>query len=361
MRILPKLEALEPLLVAGSELGENELARRASWPYPPGRYTLYKGQDANSWNCDIFLFIALVRDKINKSRESLTGPEAVAVENLLPISQCILLFRSTEALDPRDKIYAFLGMSHDRNLDALAPLLPDYTLSPQEVYIKWSKSMLRSDAHLCLLSMVEDLSLRKIKSLPSWVPDFSTDCRPIPFRVPSPLPFSASRGLGAMDISFPELGVLEVLGFRLNEVAALARNSDLEKGGLTAIAKFLSALPRVMMIKKPIDVDDPQLPSATIDLTKYIPQSRLEVYWRTLITDRLRGEHPAPEACGQAMKINYRRWISRMAANTLGNITSIEDFSTKWQKFWDENLAFESMLLPGEMEPLVSLSNTTRP
>jgi hypothetical protein len=143
-----------------------------------------------------------------------------------------------------------------------------------------------------------------MNGLPSWVPDFSTDCRPMPFRVPAPLPFCADRGLRPMFAEFPEPGVLEVRGHMLNRISAAARASDLEKGGIKAIADFLSHLPTIMMIKKPNTAFRPG--TAAVEISDYVRQSRLDIYWRTLITDRFRNEHPAPETCGQAMRISFR-------------------------------------------------------
>ncbi|CZR56091.1 uncharacterized protein PAC_05979 [Phialocephala subalpina] len=208
-------------------------------------------QNVNDWDTEMFLSLEYVRHKqIVASKEAAIG-KGVEQEGLVPISQRLMLFRSTQASDPRDKIYAFLGISNGGTLPIPQFLVPDYSFSPAQVYIQWAGFMIPSDTHFCLLSMVEDPSLRKVERLPSWVPDFSTDCRPIPFQMPAPLPFRAGRRLGPMYAKFPEPGVLEVQGYMLNKISAVVKVSHLEKAGIKAIADFLAPLPRVMMIKKP--------------------------------------------------------------------------------------------------------------
>ncbi|KUJ23875.1 HET-domain-containing protein [Mollisia scopiformis] len=351
MKILSKLEDLEPLLVSGHELTEHQLLQRASWP-TTSSYSLYKSQDVNAWDIDMFMFLEYVRQKRKESKEiSLLDQTVKRNAAFLPISQTIMLYRSTEASDPRDKIYAFLGISHGGTVPIPQSLAPNYSLSPRQVYIQWAEFMISSDTHLCLLSMVEDHSVRKMDGIPSWVPDFSTECRPVPFRRQSPLPFCADRGLGPMLAAFSEPGVLEVRGYKLNRITATAKSSDLEQGGIKAIAEFLSALPQGMMIKQP---NTPlQQGSTTVDVDTYMPQSRLDFYWRTLITDRFTKEqHPAPQSCGQAMRISFRRCLSQTAADLIHNSKTGDEFTQRWQSYMEDNAAWESLLLPGEITPL---------
>jgi hypothetical protein len=155
-----------------------------------------------------------------------------------------------------------------------------------------------------------------------------------------------------MQVDFSEPGALKVVGYRLNKVSTTAKAKPLEEGGLRTMAKFLSNLPSGMMFKKPMNPAAAQH-TAGFDATLYAPQSRLEVFWRTLVTDQFRGEHPAPDACGQAYKISCRRYLSSLSASMHTNISSVEDFTSKWNDVLEENNAFENMLLPGEMKSLV--------
>jgi hypothetical protein len=231
--------------------------------------------------------------------------------------------------------------------------VPDYTKTPHQVYVQAAELIIRTEGHLRLLSSVEGGRFRKTKDLPSWVPDFSTSNYPAPFSRHSTLPFWADRGLGARYAEFPEPGVLEVKGYRLNEVSATAVAKNVEEGGLRPLAEFLANIPNGVMVKKPMNLSAEEQ-ARGLDTTLYAPQSRLEIFWRTLITDEFRGEHLPPHACGLAYKISYRRYLSSLSAHMLDNITSLEDYQTKWDKVLDENDAFESMLLPEEMKSLVS-------
>ncbi|KAH7138681.1 hypothetical protein B0J11DRAFT_515088 [Dendryphion nanum] len=87
--------------------------------------------------------------------------------------------RRFQATHPVDKIYGLLGLSQvkGQQLDAtpLTPaLIPDYTKSTEEVYRDITFHLMVSENSLDLLSTVEDKSVRKLKQLPSWVPDYST-------------------------------------------------------------------------------------------------------------------------------------------------------------------------------------------
>jgi hypothetical protein len=70
--------------------------------------------------------------------------------------------RQLQATDPRDKLYAFLGLAEDHRV------IPDYTLSVSEVYSKWTRTCIERDKNLYCLHGNRDLS----KSFgPSWVPE----------------------------------------------------------------------------------------------------------------------------------------------------------------------------------------------
>ena len=84
--------------------------------------------------------------------------------------------RFSKSTDPRDKIYAFLGLAN-RNMAPFRAqsnaLTPDYNLSVQEVYTDAARVLLTSSGKLSLLAHVQDASQTRIPNLPSWVPDFS--------------------------------------------------------------------------------------------------------------------------------------------------------------------------------------------
>jgi hypothetical protein len=72
-----------------------------------------------------------------------------------------------KCLDPRDKVYALLGLLDE---DVSLGIAPDYSLSKEEVY----KDLVVRYTHETLYSSLLRLCvLRNFSSLPSWVPDFS--------------------------------------------------------------------------------------------------------------------------------------------------------------------------------------------
>ena len=89
------------------------------------------------------------------------------------------LMRRFKATDPRDKIYSLLGLVGDQK-DA-GPhgkvdnnvIRPDYSLSVDAVFRQVTKSLIKHESSLALLSTVEDASLRVTLNLPSWVPDYA--------------------------------------------------------------------------------------------------------------------------------------------------------------------------------------------
>ena len=76
---------------------------------------------------------------------------------------------SWEATDPRDKIYALLGLASDW---ADSGIMPDYTSSVAAVYKKVTIYHLQKYG-LEFLELAGDTSLRRIDRLPSWCPDWS--------------------------------------------------------------------------------------------------------------------------------------------------------------------------------------------
>jgi hypothetical protein len=85
-------------------------------------------------------------------------------------------FRRSEASDPRDNIYALLGIAWKERPPFSTHsdvLVPDYTISARTLYIKTTRVMIQSYGDLRILSHVEDQTSRKMQDLPSWVPDFS--------------------------------------------------------------------------------------------------------------------------------------------------------------------------------------------
>ncbi|KAK3386035.1 heterokaryon incompatibility protein-domain-containing protein [Podospora didyma] len=94
--------------------------------------------------------------------------------------------RGAQATDPRDKLFAPLGLANRTKPPFLEPvvaagaLAPNYQFTVEAVYIRLARCMIRSYGDLRLLQQRELGGLRKLSSLPSWVPDFSVCQFPTP-------------------------------------------------------------------------------------------------------------------------------------------------------------------------------------
>ena len=151
------------------------------------------------------------------------------------------VFRASEANDPRDKIYALLGITWREKppfLNYPDALVPDYTLTSQQLFTKTARLLLLGREDLRYLCHVEDRSLRKIEGLPSWVPDYTAPLWPRPFYLSSSnKEFAATKGLLKLESHVPSVFEtsldkefssphLRVRGLRLSTLKALARFSD---------------------------------------------------------------------------------------------------------------------------------------
>jgi Heterokaryon incompatibility protein (HET) len=75
-----------------------------------------------------------------------------------------------ESTDPRDKIFALLGLAADREELEELGVFPDYSKSCKEIYTTTMAALLQQ-GHISLLSFCQ--SPKRQSDLPSWVPDWS--------------------------------------------------------------------------------------------------------------------------------------------------------------------------------------------
>lgn len=101
----------------------------------------------------------------------------------IPFLHLLDVARSFKATDPRDKIYALLGLPAKKDNS----LIPDYTLSTSEVYKRTTRHLLDSRQDLLVFAFVIHTPLGTLETdtstpnLPSWVPDFASKELPFPF------------------------------------------------------------------------------------------------------------------------------------------------------------------------------------
>jgi hypothetical protein len=90
---------------------------------------------------------------------------------LSELLELLQLTSSRECSDAKDKIYAICGLANDVSADDLE-LIPDYTLSVEEVYKRFARWCILKKYNLECLSFAGNQHSTAL-SLPSWVPDWS--------------------------------------------------------------------------------------------------------------------------------------------------------------------------------------------
>ncbi|RYN74344.1 hypothetical protein AA0120_g12431 [Alternaria tenuissima] len=197
--------------------------------------------------------------------------------------------RFAESSDPRDKVYAFLGLANK----SLSPfrtqpnaLIPDYNLSVQEVYTETATVLMSSYKNLSWLSHVEDASQRQISNLPSWVPDLSVSLQPYPLRYRGPAHWAAAGSRHWRPaVTNMRKGLLRVQGIQLDHIdqtSLLIDESEDPSAGWASIVNLALSL------------DSPYPDPGANGKTP----SRVEVLWRTLTTDIYNHTYPSPSETG---------------------------------------------------------------
>ncbi len=230
---------------------------------------------------------------LNSTRSALQAYEQGGNKGAPSLRLLVDTHRYTHATDPRDKVYAFLGLA-SRTSSSINQIEPNYETSTRQVYTDAACSLLRTYRNLYLLSHVQDRSLTKTKGLPSWVPDYSVPISPYPLEFRGDCNWSACgniRWTPPRDETMLERGLLPVQGFHIDTIAETA---IMPHEAANAGEPWASIVDMVSHLPNPYPI--PSLKGA--------PISRLDVLWRTLTTNTYSRQHPAPAECG-ALFIDY--------------------------------------------------------
>ncbi|KAH7135000.1 heterokaryon incompatibility protein-domain-containing protein [Dendryphion nanum] len=153
-------------------------------------------QAAGKWDIDanfVWLFNLLTSsfpsELVGIRRKYLVGEgkdliSLLYTANVLDSSQ-----QRIQATDPRDRVYALLGIAID---EAAREIVPDYTLSCAHTYIQVARTLLKH-GHSDVLSLCRARDV--CQDLPSWVPDWSGANRKPWAQSPFEKFFNASRTL----------------------------------------------------------------------------------------------------------------------------------------------------------------------
>ncbi len=201
-------------------------------------------------------------------------------------------YRQRDCSDPRDRIFAFLGISTDHQEYPMS----DYTKSINQIYAEYAAYFIRVERSLRILSLCTlDTRMREV---PSWAPDWTINFAACPPRsltqwyAPGLQKFTASGNRPYVGYISRECMVLHAWGIQCFTISALGRQLE------------ISAHPRVGEDQdvRPGSVSQKmwsRLREWLTLLKAHIPEPyptgepRSEVTWRTIVTNASSTGHVA--------------------------------------------------------------------
>lgn len=138
-------------------------------------------------------------------------------EDLLELAE---LFRSNAATDPRDKIYALLGLASALKTDRFASRIDaDYIINTRDLFVGFARLVISGPSALRLLRNVHDLGEQSF-NLPSWVPDWSISLRVRPLAELCKAQYLLPRQRAIL-LQQPSPDVLKLVGKRIDTIKAV--------------------------------------------------------------------------------------------------------------------------------------------
>ncbi|RYP06628.1 hypothetical protein DL764_003050 [Monosporascus ibericus] len=239
-----------------------------------------------------------------------------------PLSDLLSGFRYFDTTDPRDKIYALLGLIVDK--ERPHPLLcPDYAMSPSELMNLTARHLINAGSYFDVISFVGTGHARmrdgesQAKGMASWAADWTCAPLGVPLHDPRSANFARIK-YGAAD----QADELWMQGERSDEIAAAWPGED----GSTWFAD------------EPVEIDPATgRPAFNRERVRELvghhdralefvlraggtdESDARECLWRTLIGDRTETERPAPWEAGQL----YARWVENTRALMTCNVSEL--------------------------------------
>jgi len=226
----------------------------------------------------------------------------------------IYVTRSRDCTDQRDKVFSIFGIVRQCIPQGfiVAELVVDYTKSVDETYRDFVKATIAGSGNLLILSLVEDLTERRLQKLPRWCPDFSapTALRPLETLAYDPTHSMqekrinvASHLFTSRDQSMLQWTSKQGLCVSAKKVDIMASSSDL--------------MPGTMVYPAVEDTSDQLMFSFAMSDAKYLValfqfadqmdtvydhtgQHRLEALWRTMIINDLEPSSEYPNLRSQS-------------------------------------------------------------
>ena len=155
--------------------------------------------------------------------------------NQLNLLSLVVKYRRNRVTDPRDKIFALLGLAQSVDQDAFKA---DYSKTTAQVYSEFLKMVMETQKRVDILAFCN--MHRKTPDLPSWVPDWSCSCH-LDHELPlgydaleiefsgKRMPYRASGSKDA-DVRFSDdLKILITKGIPICSVQTLGKEGSIEQ------------------------------------------------------------------------------------------------------------------------------------
>jgi hypothetical protein len=277
---------------------------------PPGACC----HDSTTWKMtrDLWDEIVLMRFTIWSFYACKTEPRALQPH--VALWKNLWLFRHKAATDPRDKVYALLGLLH---VGQQQWMLPDYSMSIPETFSRCTEALIKSDNNLHAL-----IGPRLNQTgLPTWVMDFLPNLSSggVLFfqntfkRITSSVLFNACR-MQALRYSFRS-GKLSLYGFAIDKVKD------------TAMAMGEGCEAEIFREWENLSGSNTEHPASAYPMGC----TRADAYWRTMIRDTIRDYQDGEEIrrakpTDEASYLRFRRWITDQSDTDAVGDTDYENF-----------------------------------
>ncbi|KAK5116537.1 hypothetical protein LTR85_009162 [Meristemomyces frigidus] len=288
----------------------------------------------------IILEIASAKLGLGRFEDPNAYPDPEAVYARPTYKDTFTRYRILEVTDPRDKIYAFLGLRP--GVDIPLAMQPDYTpeSTTGQVYAAATKYLIETDGNLNILCHREADRSHDARMLPSWVPDYVANYL---FSIgdSSLSPWSAGGHRSSQaHAMFSEHNLLGLRGLRIDTVGASGAYD------IHDLVATLELLTQVRILRAHNDLaQDLNQATGTTDAELLLdsalqhneqpgetsheardtrnlvgpghptkPQTRCEILWRTLLADCCDGQHPAPLQYGRAFASSIVKEVGILSA-----------------------------------------------
>lgn len=239
-------------------------------------------------------------DEVSRMVTRVVKTTVVALHNVrqdlsptTPMSNLETLLKRTMtflATDPRDKVFALLGLAHED--DRLA-IVPDYSKSIKEVFAELAVYLISRN-----INMIYFNTDSPDHDLPSWVPDWSWWTRRWPLWTPG---FYKAAGKTVQAGRFSDDLACTLPALLIDRIGV---TDEFVPRGPDVIFYNASHLPMVIkkiesLIQKAIEEQPSDSSIAALDPDKS------DTLWRTLVIDKTLGSRtvPAPESYGEMFQV----------------------------------------------------------